>query len=466
MDELAKSRWNQRRTLLAFCVMLPLALAYFGIRGPMRAVEFRQFNDFLSPYIQTKAWLRGQDPYDPRVVARLWPAETDVPAFVRPESENGTLPARRGIPSPYPLTGFPLLAPLAMMPWPSASLVWFAISTLSFVTIVISTLAVARVPMRSTQAGAIVLCALMLAPFHTAIALGNLVLVVFALGMLAWLNVGRGSDVWAGLLLAAGAALKPTVALPFLICFAAMRRWRTLTIALAAGLALFLIADLRILSAGVHWAHSYLPNSQRMFAPGGIDDFTSGNPTRFDLLNLQVILYQVTRSTILSQVFAWMIAAGLLLRWAIHYRKMEGAEASLFNLAVVGTISLLPFYHRFYDGCLLLFPLAWAVTQVRGRQRKIARNVLIVAVPFALPGAAVLQALAGGNSILHDLAQKWWWQFLIAPHQVWIILAMAVLLLAAQAKTAAADSVESFNRREGNMLRTRKPTTGAEGLIH
>jgi hypothetical protein len=175
-----------------------------------------------------------------------------------------------------------------------------------------------------------------------------------------------------------------------------------------------------------------------MFAVGGIDDYTPANPTRFDLLNLQVVLFQVVGSTVVTQVLAWLVAAGLVLRWAIQQRKAEGAEAGLFDLAVLGTVSLLPIYHRFYDGCLLLLPLAWAVTQLCGRQRRIACAMLIVAVPFVVPGAALLRTMAGGNSILQGFAQTWWWQFLVAPHQVWIILTMSVLLLAAQTAQARA----------------------------
>lgn len=435
MDELAKSRRDQRRALVVLCVMLPLALAYLGFRGPVRAMGSRGFNDFLSPYVQTKAWMHGQDPYDPRVIAQLWPPEVETPGFLQAESESGTLPGRRGIPSPYPPTGFPLLVPLAILSWPSASAVWVAISTLSFVTIVFSTLAVARVAWRTIPGAAIVLGALMLAPFHTAIATGNIVLVVFALGMLAWLSAERGSHVWAGLLLAFAAALKPTVAVPFLICFVARRRWRALTVTLAGGLALFLIADLRMLSASVHWASSYLLNGRRMFAPGGIDDFTVANPTRFDLLNLQVVLFQIAGSTELAQVLAWLISTGLLLYWMIRYRK---EEAGLFDLAVVGTISLLPFYHRFYDGCLLILPLAWAIRQIDARQRVLGRSLLIAALPFAVPGAVLLRWVAERNAAVYALSQSWWWQLLIAPHQVWIILLMAVFLLVAQAETARA----------------------------
>ena len=75
----------------------------------------------------------------------------------------------------------PLLVPLALLPWRSAIVLWIALNVIAFVSIV-STLALVQTPYCSRRAPALVLCALVLAPFHTAIAVGNIVLVVFALG--------------------------------------------------------------------------------------------------------------------------------------------------------------------------------------------------------------------------------------------------------------------------------------------
>ena len=107
---------RRRRMWVAIALLLLLALTEFCVRGPIRAVHHRDFNDFISPYIQSNAWLSGRDPYDPRVLAQLWPPEAGIAPFVVEESLDGTLPAKRGMPSPYPLTAFPLLVPLAVLP--------------------------------------------------------------------------------------------------------------------------------------------------------------------------------------------------------------------------------------------------------------------------------------------------------------------------------------------------------------
>jgi hypothetical protein len=36
------------------------------------------WNDFLSPYIQSKAWVRGKNPYSAQSLVSLWPRDNRV----------------------------------------------------------------------------------------------------------------------------------------------------------------------------------------------------------------------------------------------------------------------------------------------------------------------------------------------------------------------------------------------------
>jgi hypothetical protein len=40
-----------------------LAASEFIVRGPVRFLRAADFNDFISPYIQSRALVRGMDPY-------------------------------------------------------------------------------------------------------------------------------------------------------------------------------------------------------------------------------------------------------------------------------------------------------------------------------------------------------------------------------------------------------------------
>jgi len=451
------------KRILLWCFLLLPAFTYFGWRGPAHAIRLRGLNDFTSPFVQTKAWLRGLDPYDPRVVVELWPADAVRPQFLWPEAQDGSLAFRRGIPSPYPLPAFPLLVPLALITWRAAILIWIGVCMIAFAYTVRGSLAFARIPCWSIKGGAIAICALLFSPFHTSIAAANIVVPVLALGVLSCLWVEKNFVLWPGLLLAAAVALKPNVAPCFVLYLAAEKKWRTIAVAVAAGVALFLIADARLLLAGVHPAASYLLNSHRMFAPGAIDDYSSANPLRFDLLNLQVVFFQLFRNRTLAQVLSWLSFLGLLACWTLSRFGQKAPKVGLLDMAILATLVLLPVYHRFTDGCLLLFPFAWAITEFNGRLKSIARLTLLLASFFVVPGAALLRSLASSNSRVGALSQTWWWQSLVAPHQVWIILAIAVLTLTAQGQTARQSAL---TKGIGDIPDRRSdfPDFGAKGL--
>jgi hypothetical protein len=82
-----------RRILLL--LLLLGAGADFFVRGPLRIVHGTEWNDFLSPYIQSRAWISGMDPYSTESFLKFWPAGKPMFAFVTrdaaeaPWSSNG-----------------------------------------------------------------------------------------------------------------------------------------------------------------------------------------------------------------------------------------------------------------------------------------------------------------------------------------------------------------------------------------
>ena len=62
---------TRSKTFLALLVLL--ASSEFVVRGPLRFLRAADFNDFISPYIQSRALIQGMDPYSPEVLVRLWP---------------------------------------------------------------------------------------------------------------------------------------------------------------------------------------------------------------------------------------------------------------------------------------------------------------------------------------------------------------------------------------------------------
>ena len=152
------------------------------------------------------------------------------------ESLDGTLPAKRGIPSPYWTPTFPLLLPIAELPWKVAIWLWA-------VTSVVAVFVVALIPVHFADARQcnplaimIIVLVLLWAPLQTAIATSNIFTIAFALGMGAAFCLTQDRSRLAGILLTCTIALKPTVGLPFLIYVLVHRsRARAIPAAIATG---------------------------------------------------------------------------------------------------------------------------------------------------------------------------------------------------------------------------------------
>jgi hypothetical protein len=415
----------ERKILGIAFLLLALAGAEFIIRGPIRALRSGdEYDDFISPYVQTKVWLSGQNPYDLDTLARSWPIQ-------RASLERSL--AARGIPSPYPITGFPLLAPIAAISWKNANLLWQVVEIAAFILFLASLASIVKRRANQSEESEyfIVLSALIFAPFHTGIAVENVAMVAIAFTTAALACKDR-NRVAAGLLLACGIALKPTVAIPAFLLLLIRKQWWSALTTVGAYVVLLLIAAVRMMLAGTGWISDYIHNGQHLFDPGTIYDFSSANGLHFDLVNSQVIFSQFL-SRPLSQYVAAGIAVVSVLLW-LYLRSEISGDSYLLDLSLLSVVVLVPLYHRFYDAALLIFPVAWAITNLRGTAAGWAKLILAATLPFTIPGAALLRHLADSNAFIRALAQSWWWNLFIAPHQAWLVLFVLMAILFARRK--------------------------------
>ena len=411
-----------RTSWLIFSLLI-LAATEWTVRGPVRAFRSsNDYNDFLSPYVQTKVWLSGQDPYDLGVLARSWP--------FRGESLKLSLLAR-GIPSPYPITGFPLLAPLAALSWPNANLLWQVTEVLFFAILLASLLSIAKVSEVAGSRYLIVLATLAFAPFHTALAVENVALVALTFAAAA-IACERRNHLIAGLLLACGLALKPTVAFPAFVYLLVRRQWSSVLTSLGLCAVLLLTAAMRMMLVGTDWLSNYVANGRHLFDTGTVYDFSSANPLRFDLVNAQLVLSQFLSRSLAQYVSAAIAIVGLIF-W-LQLRQRVRRDHALLDLSVLSVLALVPLYHRFYDAALLIFPVAWAITNLRGAAARYAQVILAATVPFLIPGAALLRHLASSQTFIGSLSRSWWWNPFIAPHEAWLVFLILLVLLSAVRK--------------------------------
>lgn len=428
-----QSHFPRKKRAWVILSLFLFSAAEWTLRGPVRAFNSSpEYNDFLSPYVQTKVWLGGQNPYDLDVLARAWPYQ------------NSSLQHNlisRGIPSPYPLTGFPLLAPFAAFSWNRANLLWQLSEMFFFVLLLTSWLYIAKNDAEQNFMYLLVPAALAFAPFHTGLAVENVALTALALATSAIACEQRKHRVLAGLLLGCGLALKPTVAIPALAYFLTRKRWSSVFASTATCLALLLVASGRMMLSGTEWLPTYLENGKHLFDAGTIYDFSGTNPLRFDLVNAQVIFAQLTTRA-LAQYFAMGIAGLAVLGW-LGWRTRWRADQPLLDLSLLSVVMLVPVYHRFYDAALLVFPMAWAITNLRGTLAHSARTVLIASTPFLIPGAAVLRWLEESNDWIATLSRSWWWNVFVAAHQAWLILIILTALLLAVRKMSQPEIQQS-----------------------
>lgn len=160
-----------------------------------------------------------------------------------------------------------------------------------------------------------------------------------------------------------------------------------------------------------------------------IDDFTSANPIRFLLINLQVLFYSYTSSASSSNFLALTTGALLVATWIYVTLRETAKEAEILALSTIAVIGLLPVYHRFYDASILALPVCWCMSELTGQMRSVARLALITMVPFLFPGAAVLQQLGRNGRIPEAWVSSWWWEGVVMPLQTWLLLSLALVLL-------------------------------------
>jgi hypothetical protein len=429
-----------RRILLL--LLLLGAGADFFVRGPLRIVHGTEWNDFLSPYIQSRAWISGMDPYSTESFLKFWPTGKPMFAFVTRDAADGTLVFKRGVPSPYPLTSFVVIAPLALMPWSVSQYVWIGLNLLAIVFIVRGLLTVSEVSWRDPRAWVFAAFALAVAPLHTALFTENPVILVLGMGVAALWAAKFSRASLAALALAIAMCLKPQVGLCFLLFFVVQRQWKLVTVASASSVFVMLVAIARLAAAGTLWLPSYMAAARLVFARGAINDFTAANPIWFHMLNLQVVLYPLLGNQAATSVCALFVGVGLGLIWLFRAARHKSDSDPFLTLSTLAVISLLPVYHRSYDAAVLVIPIAWGILRAKPRTASV-RISLALSLLFLTPGGVLITQFAERAHLSTAIGNSWWWRSFVVGHQAWALLFLAVTLLSAMLKPLEPEQQET-----------------------
>jgi hypothetical protein len=410
---------SRNRKALLF-LLLVFASAEFVARGPLRIVRrASNGNDFSAPYVGAKAWVKGLNPYSSSVFLSLWE---------QPAAQDSSKLGSSGTRTPYPLTCLVLLTPFAFFSWPTASAVFGLFLSIA---VVIALLLLSGLPELRESAWRKWLflgLALALAPVHTGIGQDNVSVLSIVFMLLSFWSFRTQRPMLAGVCCGAAIALKPQLGLFLLFYYLLSRQWRAFGVSLASTFVIAVVAIGRIHILGWSWLPAYLANNKQTLADP-VNSFTAENWRRFQMVNLQVLWYAVTKNPHAANFLALLVTLGLLLAGVLLLIKKEPSIHSIVGVSFLAMICLLPVYHRNYDAALLIFPLLWSLSPAPPQVHVHQRLALILMAPFAVPGAWMLESMQNAGRLPHYLTAAWWWDPVVMSHQVWALLLLAVLLL-------------------------------------
>jgi hypothetical protein len=186
--------------------------------------------------------------------------------------------------------------------------------------------------------------------------------------------------------------------------------------------------------AGEPWLTEYLRNNGLLLADHG-GAIIRGSDEMLQFVNLQYLGHMLFQDSRTANLMALAIAAGLSLAWLMLLPRRDQQRSALVELSALAVISLLPIYHRVYDAGVLLLPLCWIIVDFDARTVWHRRIALLLLLPFFVPGVTFLVRQIEAGRIPEWLTGQWWWNVFVMPHQVWALTLMALVLLAALART-------------------------------
>ena len=394
-------------------ILLPLGLllvlAKFTFRGPVLSWSLSQ--DFKTFYAASRAWSRGTNPYDHKVLN----------AILEDGGAAGGGHTWDEEPSIYPPTTYASLSPIAQLPWRPAKLAWCLINIASLTLLLSCLCQLMGFRLFELRTFLLVAGVLALQPVSATLRVGQLSLIVAALGTAALVLSTYGRESASGFLVAFAFGLKPQLALAFLVRDVFSRRWRACFAASITLLAILLIALLRLHTQSA-WFRLWLIHLRAAFDTTGVNSLDPSSPHHRNLLNLQYPIRLILKSDVALNAVALAIGAILVLPALRTLTQAKvSAPALLQSVSLLVVVQLLTMYHRDYDAALLALPLAWALSP-QVPLRHAMPTILLIAV-FFFPFLHILYML--DQSPFHSLLSTGLSQLIVWPYQTWTLLGLA-----------------------------------------
>ncbi len=432
-----------------------LAAAEFILRA-LRRTDGSWLSDLAAPYISTRLWMSGANPYDSHHFLGSW--------YAAGATSLGFSSAVTNIPSVYPPPTLPFMVPFAVLRWPDAVHAFVVCGVLLYGLVLYKLLRLGWSGHRSWRNYAhdplavfFLAFALGFAPAHTAINSENIVLFSACAALLAVLTLlqadagaEHGMASWiAGALVVASICIKPTTGLFLLVWLGWERRWRLIA-GVCAACALIAALSLWPLLARhtLDWIASYRANVATLFTHGGNADVSLENSERTDHIDLQLVLFAIfgdrgLSSAIAAGIYALVLAA--FLRGSGWFRSpalRRTTEMPLLAAGGIMALGLLPVYSRIYSAIVLLPLVLWCFRHLRFES---ARWLLFLLCGFLANTSALLRRPAFVQAIAARAPRLW--DATVGGHTCWLLLAIGILLIRAAAEqTTSQDQAANENQ--------------------
>ena len=406
-------RMRLYKALLAGLVLL--MVGDFGVRGIAPAVSVRKSspsasNDFAGPWIGAVLWRHGQNPYDDgltRAVGRQLVRDNAQPLFLI-----------------YPVTTYTLLTPFTFMSWHTANLAWILVGLIGVTTVALVLLGLSQFKSEDIRSWLLVAIVFSLTPLRAGLLVENPAIVSIPLCLYAVYLGSREKDIAAGITLAIATALKPHLGIWILLFYLVRRRWRFSLSCIICGVVITAVAFARLPFSPFRLLTNYTHNLHQILGPAGQDIYSAAN--HLGLLNLERVLYPLvgrSGSLLACLVFAIGLATWF---WAIHRNPSCPETLALGSLLA---LSFLPIYHRIYNVGILTLILCWALGRAGEPLGGLRRIALILMLLFLIPERA-FQSFSDAYlpTVMRSSA---WWEMIIQPHAVWILLLLNIVLISA-----------------------------------
>ncbi len=406
---------------LLLLVMVGQGVARIAFRSIPDALQGSA--DLRSPYLSSRAWGQGIDPYSRENIAAEW--EQVRPAGSRNLVETDWL----WFPSLYPPSTLAMIYPLTFIPWAVVRVGWVIANVLICVAACLAMIRILNLSWSDRRAQFLGAAFISLGPLVTCLRTANPTIIAVMLCVLVLYFVRFDRPIMAGIILGIAVTLKPQLAGAVLIVFILQLRPRICVPAIAVAVFFVLLGVGRLWISHANWIPSLHGNLAMSTGPGRINDASRLNPEKWSMLNLQVPLFEIFSNRHLVDALAWGTVAALCVVFLVIWKRSSQPIENILLVGVPLAVCLLPIYHRYYDALVLIFPLGWAIAHFGTPKWRHAWAIFLCTAPFYVSSAFVLESLKRSRFIPSSLNDSPLLNVCLMPIETWGLIFIAIIIM-------------------------------------